>query len=62
MQSVPDYSLIAEDTCNIPNYFNLENIFNYFFEDSLVGPRWRSISESACRSKEGREADLIEVL
>ena len=34
MLSVPDYSLIAEDTCNIPNYFNLEHI-NYFFEDSL---------------------------
>ncbi len=34
MLSVPDYSLIAEDTCNIPNYFNLEHI-NYFSEDSL---------------------------
>lgn len=29
MLSVPDYSLIAKDTCSIPNYFNLEHI-NYF--------------------------------
>lgn len=34
MLSVPDYSLIAEDICNIPNYFNLEHI-NYFSEYSL---------------------------
>lgn len=34
MLSVPDYSLIAKDTCSIPNYFNLEHI-NYFSEDSL---------------------------
>lgn len=34
MLSAPDYSLIAKDTCSIPNYFNLEHI-NYFSEDSL---------------------------
>lgn len=32
--SVPDYSQIAEDTSDIPNYFNLEHI-NYFSEISL---------------------------
>lgn len=32
--SVPDYSQIAEDTSDIPNYFNLEHI-NYFSQDSL---------------------------
>lgn len=34
MLNDPDYSLIAKDTCSIPNYFNLEHI-NYFSEDSL---------------------------
>ena len=34
MLSVPDYSMIAEDTNSIPNYFNLEHI-NYFSENSL---------------------------
>lgn len=34
MVSVPDYSMIADDMCSIPNYFNLEHI-NYFSEDSL---------------------------
>ncbi len=34
MLSVPDYSMIEDDTCSIPNYFNLEHI-NYFSEDSL---------------------------
>lgn len=32
--SVPDYSQIAEDVSDIPNYFNLEHI-NYFSEKSL---------------------------
>jgi len=32
--SVPDYSQIAEDTSDIPNYFNLEHI-NYFSEISM---------------------------